>query len=398
MFWWLKKEQAPPRIALVLPGGGARAAYQVGVLRAVARLVPKDAPLPFPIVTGTSAGSINATALAIHAHQFRKGVLRISRVWENFHVDQVFRADTLGLVKTGAHWLAALLVGGLGRYNPYALLDRSPLYPLLERYIPTERIQEVIEAGHLRALAVTATSYKTGHSVTFFQGVPGLEPWDRQRRVGKPARITIDHLMASSAIPFIFSAVRIGNAYYGDGSMRQIAPLSPAVHLGADKIFVVGIRKPYNGEEDDGEDAAYPTLAEIASNVLSSIFLDSLDTDLERLERINKTISLIPDRRLEQGGIALRPIDVLVISPSQSIDRIAERHAHLLPPALRYLLRGVGAYSRHGATLLSYLLFERAFCRDLIALGYHDAMARKDDILRFLALETAARKEAAASS
>ncbi len=388
MFWWLKKEQAPPMIALVLPGGGARAAYQVGVLRAVARLLPRDAPLPFPIVTGTSAGSINATALAIHARTFRKGVLRISRVWENFHVNQVFRADTLGLLKTGAHWLAALAVGGLGRYNPYALLDRSPLYPLLNRYIPTERIQEAIDAGVLRALAVTASSYKTGHSVTFYQGVAELAPWNRQRRLGRPAQITIDHLMASSAIPFIFSAVRIGNEYFGDGSMRQIAPLSPAVHLGADRLFVVGIRKQYNGEDDEEEDARYPTLAEIASNVLSSIFLDSLDTDLERLERINKTISLIPDRRLEQGGVALRPIEVLAISPSQSIDRIAARHAHLLPPALRYLLRGVGAYSRHGATLLSYLLFERAFCRDLIALGYHDAMARRDDILRFLAQDS----------
>ncbi len=159
--------------------------------------------------------------------------------------------------------------------------------------------------------------------------------------------------------------------------------------------FVVGIRKPYNGEEDDGEDAAYPTLAEIASNVLSSIFLDSLDTDLERLERINKTISLIPDRRLEQGGVTLRPIDVLTISPSQSLDRVAGRHAHLLPRPLRYLLRGVGAYGRHGATLLSYLLFERAFCRDLIALGYHDAMARRADIIRFLELEGAENKTAA---
>ncbi|HHH36806.1 MAG TPA: patatin-like phospholipase family protein [Gammaproteobacteria bacterium] len=395
MFWWLKKEQAPPRIALVLPGGGARAAYQVGVLRAVARLLPKDAPLPFPIVAGTSAGSINATALAIHARQFRRGVLRISRVWENFHVNQVFRADTLGLMKTGIHWMVALALGGLGKYNPYALLDRRPLRPLLERYVPTERIQDAIDAGALHALAVTATSYRSGHSVTFFQGVEGLEPWDRQRRLGVPARITLDHLMASSAIPFIFPAERVGREYYGDGSMRQIAPLSPAVHLGADKILVVGIRKQYNGDEEEDEDMCYPSLAEIASNVLSSIFLDSLDTDLERLERINKTISLIPDRRLEQGGVTLRPIEVLSISPSQSIDRIAGRHAHLLPRPMRYLLRGVGAEGRHGATLLSYLLFERAFCRDLIALGYHDAMAVKEDIVRFLALDNESQALAA---
>lgn len=396
MLWWSKKEQPDLKTALVLPGGGARGAYQVGVLRAIAHLLPKDAPTPFPIITGTSAGSINATALAINAGHFRKGVLLINRVWGNFHVDQVFRADTLGLTRTGTHWLAALMLGGLGKRNPVSLLDRAPLVPLLQHYLPCDRIQDAIDSGALHALGITANSYDTGHSVTFFQGVDSLEPWDRQRRVGYPARITIDHLMASSAIPFMFSAVKIGNEYFGDGSVRQIAPLSPAVHLGANKILVVGIRKRLTGPEDHRKRRDYPTLAEIAGNILDSIFLDSLYTDLERLQRINKTISLIPDRRLEQGGVSLRPLDVLTISPSQSIDKIAERYVHLLPKPLIFLLRGVGAMGGHGATLISYLLFEKQFCRELMALGFRDAMARREDITQFLELEEPAPGKASA--
>jgi len=384
MKWWPTKEQPHPKTALVLPGGGARAAYQVGVLRAIARLLPKHSPTPFPIITGTSAGSINATALAIHALNFRKGVIRISRVWENFHVQQVFRADTLGLARNSLHWLATLVLGGLGKYNPNALLDRAPLEPLLQRSLPCHKIREAIDSGALQALGITANGYTSGHSVTFFQGIDSLQAWDRERRIGIPAEITIDHLLASSAIPFIFAAVRLGQEYFGDGSMRQIAPLSPAVHLGANKILVVGIRKKQNDGDLELDNMCYPSLAEVAGNVLNSIFLDSLDTDLERLERINKTISLIPDRRLEQGGITLRPIEVLNISPSVSIDKIADRHAKLLPRPLQFFMRGVGAYGGHGASLLSYLLFEREFCRDLIALGFHDAMAVQEDIRAFL--------------
>ena len=387
MKWWPTKEEPHPKTALVLPGGGARAAYQVGVLRAIARLLPKRSPTPFPIITGTSAGSINATALAIHALDFRKGVIRISRVWENFHVNQVFRADSLGLARNSLHWLATLTLGGLGKYNPSALLDRAPLEPLLQRSLPCHLIQEAIDSGALHALGITANGYTSGHSVTFFQGADSLQTWDRERRIGIPAAITIDHLLASSAIPFIFSAIRLEQEYFGDGSMRQIAPLSPAVHLGANKILVVGIRKKQNGDDHKGRELCYPSLAEVAGNVLNSIFLDSLDTDLERLARINKTISLIPDRRLEQGGITLRPIEVLNISPSVSIDEIAEHHAKLLPRPLQFLMRGLGAYGGHGASLLSYLLFEREFCRDLIALGFHDAMAVQEDIKAFLSIE-----------
>lgn len=386
MIWWSKRPHKP-RIGLVLPGGGARAAYQVGVLRAITRMWPKEAPSPFQIITGTSAGSINATALAIHADHFRRGVLRISRVWKDFHVHHVFRSDVLGVAKNGAHWMAAMALGGLGKYNPHALLDRTPLYPLLDDYLPCEQIAQAIASGHLHALGVTASSYNSGHSVTFYQAHESVQPWDRERRLGYPEAITIEHLMASSAIPLIFPAIRINNEYFGDGSIRQIAPLSPALHLGADRILVVGIRKRKD-EIAAVTETSYPTVAEVAGHVLNSIFLDSLDTDLERLERINKTISLIPDRRLVQGGVTLRPVEVLAITPSRNIDAIAERHAHLLPRALRFLLKGVGAVGGHGSTLLSYLLFEKEFCRELIALGYRDTMQRKDEVIRLLDVES----------
>jgi NTE family protein len=377
-----------PKIGLVLPGGGARAAYQVGVLRAIARLVPKDAPSPFQIITGTSAGSINAAALAIHADHFRRAVLRISRVWKNFHVNQVFRADVPGLGKAGAHWMAAMMLGGLGRYNPHSLLDRTPLRALLGQYLPCERIQHSIDAGLLHAVGITASNYRLGHSVTFFQAHPSVPAWNRERRIGYAEGITVDHLMASSAIPLVFSAIKIGNDYFGDGSIRQVAPLSPALHLGADRILVVGIRKRRDSEatKPDNE-ATYPTVAEVAGHILDSIFLDSLDTDLERLERINRTISLIPNHHLVQSGITLRPVEVLTITPSQGIDTIAARHAHLLPRPLRFLLQRIGAFRGHGATLLSYLLFEQEYCRELIQLGYHDAMRRREDIMNLLRID-----------
>jgi len=375
------------KIGLVLPGGGARAAYQTGVLRAIAHLMPKGAQNPFKIITGTSAGAFNATALAIHAQDFRKGVLLINKVWKNFHVDHVFRADTLGVMRKGGHWLLTLMGGGLGRYNPDALLDREPLNELFRAYLPCERIQPAIDSGALHALGITASSYRTGHSVTFFQGHKGILPWDRQRRVGVPAMIDVQHLLASSAIPFIFAAERINNEYFGDGSIRQIAPISPALHLGADKVLVVGIRKEEAELGSLEHNGHYPSLAEIAGHILDSIFLDSLDVDIERVQRINKTLSLIPDGQLEQGGIKLRPVEFLTISPSRRIDLIAKRHDGSLPLALRFLLRGIGAYGHHGATLLSYLLFEQAYCRELIALGYKDAMQQRDEILKFLDIE-----------
>ncbi|MCR4302460.1 MAG: patatin-like phospholipase family protein [Sulfuricaulis sp.] len=376
-----------PKVGLILAGGGARAAYQVGVLKAIAEMLPRESPNPFPILCGSSAGAINATTLAIYATRFQEGVRRLTYVWRNFNVHQVFRADTPGVIANGMRWLAAMVLGGLGRRNPQALLDRAPLRRLLQQTMPCDRIQESIDAGALHALSVTASGYDSGQSVTFFQGVSSLGTWRRARRVGSVANITIDHLMASSAIPFVFSAEKINREYFGDGSMRQIAPISPALHLGADQVLVVGVRHEAPTSER-GQIAEYPSLAQIAGHVLNSIFLDSLEADLERLQRINKTISLISTDQLREGGVTLRNVDVLVIAPSEDLEKIAARHAHHLPRTIRFLLRGLGTFNRNGSNLLSYLLFEKPFCRELIDLGYRDAMHRQDEILRFLEMET----------
>jgi NTE family protein len=377
-----------PRVGLILAGGGARAAYQVGVLKAIAELLPRESPNPFPVLCGTSAGAINATTLAIYATRFHEGVRRLNHVWRNFNVNKVFRADAPGVIANGMRWLAAMALGGLGRRNPRALLDRAPLRQLLQQTMPCERIQQSIDAGALHALSVTASGYSSGQSVTFFQGVSSLSAWRRSRRFGSAANITIDHLMASSAIPFVFSAVKLNREFFGDGSMRQIAPISPALHLGAERVLVVGVRYE-NPSSARAESDEYPSLAQIAGNVLNSIFLDSLEADLERLQRINKTISLISADQLREGGVTLRSVDVLVIAPSADLEKIAARHAHHLPGSIRFLLRGLGAFNRNGSNLVSYLLFEKPFCRELIDLGYKDAMHRKEEILRFLDMPAA---------
>ncbi len=381
-----ERHVARPCVGLILSGGGARAAYQVGVLKAIAELLPPEAPNPFPVICGTSAGAINATALAIYAGRFHGAVRRLNYVWRNFHAGHVYRADALGILRTGLHWLAALLFGGLGRYNPRALLDRAPLRALLEEYLPCERIQDAIDAGVLRALSITCYGYSSGESVTFYQGVATLSPWKRVRRVGCPSNITIDHLMASSAIPFVFAAERIHREFFGDGTMRQSAPISPALHLGAERVLVIGVREAQEGHAPRVRAAQYPSLAQIAAHVLNSIFLDSLDADLERLTRINRTLGLIPPERLHEGEIRLRPVDALVIAPSEDLEKIAARHAHHLPRPVRYLLRGVGAFNRNDTNLVSYLLFEKPYTRELIALGYADAMQRRETIAEFLGI------------
>jgi len=376
-----------PRIGIILTGGGARAAYQVGVLRAIAELVPRRAGNPFPIICGTSAGAINAVALAADSGNFRRAVLRLQTVWKNFRAEQVYRADPFGVVRNSAKWIGAALTGGLGRL-PIALLDNSPLRQLLTQRVQFEAIQRCIDAGHLDALAITCSGYTSGQSVCFYQGATGIQPWKRARRIGTPTRIQLEHLLASSALPFIFPAVRIHREYFGDGSMRQLAPLSPALHLGAERLLVISV----GGQTASGQPmvnervkvVSHPTLAQIAGHALDSIFLDSMEGDLELLQRINKTLNLIPPDVIARNPTALRHVDAMVISPSEELERIAIRHVQSLPRTLRLLYRSVGATQRGGSTLLSYLLFEKSFCRELIALGYRDAVARRDNLRGFL--------------
>ncbi len=384
MWWNRNRSQNTPKIALILSGGGARAAYQVGVLQAIADLVPKDTPNLFPIVCGTSAGAINAAAIAIFAQHFREAIWRLVHVWANFHVTQVFRADSLGLTKSGLHWLAAILAGGLGKRNPVSLLDRTPLFQLLGPRLPFENIQKNIDADLLHALSITASSYQTGHSVAFYQGVEDIAPWHKSNNVGVPTSIKLNHLMGSSSIPFLFEAVQIGQQFYGDGSMRQTNPLSPAMRLGADKTFVIGVKAESDAEDTKEQPAAYPTLGQIGGQVLDSIFLDNMDLDLELMQGINHTLKQIPERHIPEDSRIVRKVESMSISPSQDIFRIAAKHTHLLPKQVRFILKGVGASGGRGANLISYLLFEKAFCRELITLGYSDSMNRKEEIIDFL--------------
>ncbi len=380
-----KPSSSPAKVGLILTGGGARAAYQVGFLRAVSHMLPRGAPNPFTIICGTSAGAVNAAALASNATDFHRAVRQMLLIWKYFHVDQVYRSDVLGVFGTGMRWFLALLLGGLGKNNPSSLLDNSPLSHLLRERLDLGGIRRSIDAGALYALSITVSGYTSGQSVSFFQGVPGLTGWQRARRIGIPEIIDFEHLLASSALPFIFPAVPLRREFFGDGSMRQIAPISPALHLGADRVMVIGVgRQMQHSSPERVRMAGYPSLAQIAGHALNSIFLDSLEVDIERLQRINKTISLIPREQRDKHNMQLREVDVLVISPSEEIDRIAAHYSRELPRSIRFLLRGLGAARTGGATLTSYLLFEPAYCRALIALGYKDTMARREEVLKFI--------------
>ncbi|AYH42315.1 patatin-like phospholipase family protein [Azoarcus sp. DN11] len=370
------------KAALVLTGGGARAAYQVGVLSAIREIRGRRPGNPFPILCGTSAGGINAAALAVYASDFNVGVRMLARIWRQFHVNQVYRADAAALLATGARWASALTLGWAVRQTPRSLLDNAPLRGLISDVLDLSGISRAIGQGHLHAVSVAASGYSSGESLTFFDAVPEVEPWRRMQRLGVRTSIGIDHLLATSAIPFVFPAVRINREWFGDGSMRQLAPISPAIHLGADRILVIGSGRLV--EEGRQRSEGYPSLAQIAGHALSSIFLDSLSVDLERLHRINITAGAMSPEQRAAAGIYLRPIETLVISPSQRLDAIAGRHRDTLPLALRTVLRGIGAMRREGSTLLSYLLFEPPFTQALMELGYKDTIGRRDEVAAFL--------------
>jgi NTE family protein len=357
----------------------------VGVLRAMSEILPRGTPTPFPIICGTSAGSINSAVLAVDASNFRHAVRRLVTVWKNFHADHVYRADVYGAFRNSARWIFAGFTGGqrMSR-KPFSLLDNTPLAALLARHVDFGAIQQQIDDGFLTALSITCSGYSSGQSVTFFQGQPELNSWHRARRVGVAMPIGINHLLASSALPFIFPPAHINREYFGDGSMRQIAPLSPALHLGANRLLVIGVGRQLQPGAERLRSHSFPTLAQIAGHALNSIFLDSLEVDIERMQRINRTLELIPEAIRRQNNYPLHKVDLRVITPSEELEKIAARFAHELPRTIRSLLSTVGGTRRGGSNLLSYLLFEKSFCRELIKLGYKDTLARKDELMAFL--------------
>jgi NTE family protein len=378
----IKSTQTHLFSALVLSGGGARAAYQVGVLKAIADIMPEGTRNPFGIISGTSAGAINATGLAANADNFRNAVYAIEHVWKNFRPHQVYRTDPVGVFSCAGRWLASMVLAF--RNRPVSLLDNSPLAALLGDMIRFNNLREVIDAGYLRALSITASGYSSGHSVAFFQGSPDISAWKRFQRIGLRVDLKLEHLLASAAIPVVFPAVRINREYFGDGAMRQLAPISPALHLGARKVLVVGVSGNRSAPQVRKPSEGYPSLAQISGHLLNSVFLDSLEYDIERLQRVNKTLELVPPSVREKAGSNLRPVGSLIISPTQSVDQIAAKYLHVLPATIRVFLHGIGATRSSGSSILSYLLFDRRFCSELIALGYHDAMAKADEIARFM--------------
>ncbi len=387
-----------PLAGLILTGGGARAAYQVGVLRALARMRRECgvdlSRNPFGVIVGTSAGAINGAALACGADDFDASVERVSQVWRDFHAEQVYRADSLGVIRSGAQWLTMLSIGWViarwRRARPRSLLDNEPLAELLQRLVPLARLRLMLRARHLHGLAVSASSYSSGLHVTFYDAAATIAPWTRSQRIAVQGRINHAHLLASSAIPFVFPAASIEldgvNEWFGDGSMRQTAPISPAVHLGAQKLLVIGAGRMHEPPGRRVENnAAYPSLAQIAGHALANIFLDALAVDVERMRRINNTLSLLPESA--RAKTALRPIDVLVIAPSQRLDDLAAEHQNALPVPVRAMLRGMGVTGSgpdaRGAALASYLLFEAPYTRALMALGEADTLARRGEVLAF---------------
>lgn len=368
---------------LLLSGGGARAAYQVGVLKSMTTFLPRNHSLPFPIICGNSAGAINATALACYASCYHLGVRKLEWVWSHFRTEHVYGAnirDVFGYMLRNYYSRFRSLHS---QKRPSSLLNNAPLRQLLRRYLDFKRIDRNIFTGHLRAISVTASSYSSYDSLSFFQGQQDIQPWQRAQRRGVRCTIDVEHLMASSAIPLVFPTVKLDKEFFGDGSVHLHSPLSTPIHLGAEKILVIGVEQPEQSGRFHNV-PHYPYAADIAGHLLDSIFADTLHTDLERMERINNTLTIMNDEQRKQTG--LKQVECMVINPSIGFNEIAAQYFHLMPRGIRSLLNAIGAAEDSDSSLLSYLLFEKEFCQALMNLGYKDGMEKQAQLRQFLSV------------
>ena len=376
------------KTGLVLAGGGARAAYQVGVLRAIANILPKEMEQPFPIITGTSAGAINALGLAGRPGVFRNRVRTLAAIWGSLASEDIYRTDALGVARNAVRIGWSLLWSRTERRQALALLDNTPLRGLLNEVVSFDYVDTAIASGELEAIAVTAMNYSNGQSTTFFQGQAHLTPWRRTHRYSQPCQLEIDHLLASSALPTLFPATPLGDDFYGDGALRQTRPLSAAIHLGADRLLIIGVSEQGGAFGGDQESAVAPTIPQVLGQLLNAVFLDSTETDLDSLKRINSLLEPLSARQLVDAGLShLRVIDSLTISPSRSLGALAREYIHELPGSTRWFLERAGSIKKSGSGgALSYILFEQGYCQRLMALGYEDAMEKSAEIRQFFGL------------
>ncbi|HZR84120.1 MAG TPA: patatin-like phospholipase family protein [Candidatus Binatia bacterium] len=417
----------PSMLGLVLTAGGARGAYQAGVLRRIGE-IPALAgnPSPFQIVTGASAGAINGAMIAAGSESFHETTERLAELWSNVRVQDVYHSDVVSLTSGGLRWLQDLSLGGfLGGGGAQSLLDATPLRAFLEKNLPLAGIARSIAAGHLYAVAVSATCYYSGKSFTFIQGRAGHPVWTKSRRVTLPVELRYDHVLASAAIPIIFAPVRVetavGDFYFGDGGLRLVTPFSPAIRLGAERVLAIGIRSQKAAEErsrlafldvaapaEAVPSMRKPPLAQIFGVFLNAIFLDHLDTDLDHLKRMNEliyhygTMSYGPADAVAVGpagtsGLApgpnggapiisepMRIVLPFAINPSQDLAEVAHGFSSRMPRMVRFAMEGLGSSKAESADLLSYLLFDSQYTRALIDIGYRDASEHADRIEAFL--------------
>ena len=375
---------------LVLSGGGARAAYQAGVLLGIGELLGHDTPFPFPVLTGISAGAINGTYLAAKTdrpwHESTEG---LAQLWRGLTLENIFKTNVSSLAGLGTRWLKDLGMGAmLGTPRSTHLLDSSPLRELLSQQVDFETISRSLSSGRLHGLGISVTSYKTGTAITYFDGDPSIRPWHRSARLGMREQLTLEHVLASASIPLFFKPVRIGNSFFGDGGVRLTSPLSPAIHLGSSKILAISVRysRPIEQTRILNENPNMPAIAisDIAGVLMNALFLDALESDVERLERINLTQSLLTEEQRSKLKEPLRIIPVLTIYPSIDLGTLASDQIKSFPTVLRYLLRGLGVQGTKGSDLVSYLAFDREYTEKLVELGRSDALRQRDRILSFL--------------